>query len=72
MNCKGLDPIFFRCGVSAEACQVKADPAVFGADDSCPGTPKYLEVHYKCVKYPDWTTSGVSSQTTSGSSSGKA
>ena len=43
-----------RCGLSSDHCQVLADPALFGdlngeAMDACPDTPKYLEVHYRCV-----------------------
>jgi hypothetical protein len=37
---------YFRCG-SMSNCSVPVSSAVF--EDPCPGTHKYVEVHYKCM-----------------------
>ncbi len=37
-----------RCD-GRSGCRVESSAQEFGSDP-CPGTPKYLEVHYKCEK----------------------
>ena len=43
-----FDLVDGRCS-GQETCSVKASSDTFGADP-CPGTTKYLLVHYTCVK----------------------
>ena len=31
-------------------CTLRADPKLFLQEDSCPDTPKYLEVQYNCIQ----------------------
>ena len=40
---------FPRCEGRSE-CKVASLSSVFGSSDPCPGTPKYLEVHYGCFE----------------------
>ena len=39
----------FRCG-SKQSCSVPVNSSIFG--DPCPGTSKYVEVHYTCIHVP--------------------
>ncbi len=45
MSPRTLRVIRARCQ-GAESCQVPVDSTIFG--DPCPGTLKYVEVHYSC------------------------
>uniref|UniRef100_A0A1B6DP31 SUEL-type lectin domain-containing protein n=1 Tax=Clastoptera arizonana TaxID=38151 RepID=A0A1B6DP31_9HEMI len=49
MSPKSLRVLFGRCSKKS-TCQVDANSTVFG--DPCPGTSKYLEVHYTCKLVP--------------------
>ena len=52
-------PLFARCD-GRRSCAVSSTVSAFG-DDPCPGTSKYLEVHYQCVEA---TEEGEKSQPT--------
>ena len=45
--------VLCRCG-SRQSCSVPVNSSIFG--DPCPGSSKYVEVHFTCVKVPASTT----------------
>ncbi len=52
-TCKTKTSTTFSCG-SKSYCKVPASTHLFG--NPCPGTLKYLEAHYQCVKGSKLTT----------------
>ena len=45
--------VLCRCG-SRQSCSVPVNSSIFG--DPCPGSSKYVEVHFTCIKLPASTT----------------